>query len=68
MDKQQHMRQQQTNKQTEATHVQGAVWNCVVTESGMQCVRVCGKASEMYQRYIGKVQRLITQGHTLTQA
>ena len=48
--------------------MQGAVWSCVVTEFSVQCVRVHGKASEMYQRYIGKAWRLIAQGCTLTQS
>jgi len=41
------------NKQTNkgGTRV-GAVWNCAVTESSAQCVRVRGKALEMYRRYM----------------
>ena len=46
------------NKQTDkgGAHVR-AVWNCAVTEFSAQCVRVCGKASEMYRRYTERLQR-----------
>ena len=35
----------------------GVVWNCAVTEFSVQCVRVRGKASEMYQRYTERLRR-----------
>ena len=43
------------NKQTNkgGAHV-GVVWNCAVMEFSAQCIRVCGKAPEMYWRYVGK--------------
>ena len=46
------------NKQTNkgGAHA-GAVWNCAVTESGAQCVRVRGKALEMYRRYTERLRR-----------
>ena len=39
------------NKQTNkgSAHA-GAAWNCAVTEFSAQCVRVCGKASEIHGR------------------
>ena len=43
------------NKQTnKGGACAGVVWNCAVTEFSVQCIRVHGKASEMYRRYIGK--------------
>ena len=46
------------NKQTNkgGAHA-GVVWNCAVTESSAQCIRVRGKASEMYRRYTGRLRR-----------
>ena len=50
------------NKQTnKGGACAGVVWNCTVMEFSAQCVRVHGRAPEMYQRYIGKAWRLIAQ-------
>ena len=46
------------NKQTNkgSAHV-GVVWNCTVMEFSVQCVRVCGRAPEMYRRYTERLWR-----------
>ena len=46
------------NKQTNkgGAHA-GVVWNCAVTEFSAQCIRVRGKALEMYQRYTERLRR-----------
>ena len=43
------------NKQTnKGGTCAGVVWNCTVTEFSVQCIRVRGKAPEMYWRYVRK--------------
>ena len=47
------------NKQTnKGGACAGVVWNCTVTEFSAQCVRVHGKASETYRRYIRKSMKV----------
>ena len=55
------------NKQTNkgSAHA-GAVWNCAMTEFSAQCIRVCRRAPETYQRYIGENMKVDSTGCTLT--